>query len=148
MSPNAGGGGGLRQLIIQQCTLGSNKLWRSYFIYILWRETRGGNPCCLLKLRQMETQRLQMKGVLLDWFVGFFQLVQEIFVLPWLFYTTQYKIVFFSPYTISIHLSPMPGKLGRQSCRGACLVKCVFGPPPRAEKRTGRSLLSFIYAAP
>jgi hypothetical protein len=43
--------------------------------------------------------------------------IHEIFVLPWLLYVVdpvQYKIFFSSPYTISIPLSPLPSKLGRQ----------------------------------
>jgi hypothetical protein len=41
----------------------------------------------------------------------------------------RYKIFFSSPYTISIHLSSSPNKLnklGRQSCRVANLLSCVF----------------------
>jgi len=34
----------------------------------------------------------------------------------------QYKIRFSSPYTISIHLSPSPSKLGRQACWVVCLL--------------------------
>ncbi len=32
--------------------------------------------------------------------------------------------IFSSPYSISIHLSPSPSNLGRQSCRAACL--CIL----------------------
>jgi hypothetical protein len=32
------------------------------------------------------------------------------------------KIYFSLPNTISLHLSPSPSKLGRQSCRVACLI--------------------------
>ncbi len=37
------------------------------------------------------------------------------------------QIIFVSPYTISIHLTPSPSKLGRQSCRVAGLLICVSG---------------------
>jgi hypothetical protein len=42
------------------------------------------------------------------------------FFLPWLLWSAQYKIVFYSPYTISIYVSPSPSNLGRQSCRATC----------------------------
>ncbi len=42
-----------------------NKLGLFSFMNFYTRETReGGGPCLLLKLRQMGTQRVQMKGVL------------------------------------------------------------------------------------
>jgi hypothetical protein len=34
---------------------------------------------------------------------------------------------FSSPYTISLHMSPTPSNLSRQSCRAACLLICVSG---------------------
>jgi hypothetical protein len=37
------------------------------------------------------------------------------------------QYIFSSPYTISIPLSPSPGKLGKQSCRVVCLLVCVSG---------------------
>ncbi len=40
---------------------------------------------------------------------------------------TRTKIFFSSPYTISLQLSPLPSKLGRLSCRLACLLKYVSG---------------------
>jgi hypothetical protein len=36
----------------------------------------------------------------------------------------------YSPYTISIPLSPSPSKLGRQPCWAACLLVCVSGYHP------------------
>jgi hypothetical protein len=39
-------------------------------------------------------------------------------------YTTVQNI-FSSPFTISVHLSPSTIKLGRPSCRIACLLLCV-----------------------
>jgi hypothetical protein len=66
-----------------------------------------------LKLRQMGTQRVQMKGVLRAGTRGFCPAL-AVLVGP-------VQNLFFSLYTISIHLSPSPSKLGRQSCRVACL---------------------------
>jgi hypothetical protein len=37
------------------------------------------------------------------------------------------KYFFSSLYTISIHFSPLPSKLGMQSCWVACLLACVSG---------------------
>jgi hypothetical protein len=53
--------------------------------------------------------------------------VQDIFVLPWLLYLAQYRIFFphRTLYCISLHLSPSPSKLDRQSCRDAFLLICV-----------------------
>ncbi len=61
-----------------------------------------GNPCRLLKLRQIGTLRLHMKGVLPCWFVGLIVRVQKIFVLPWLLESAQYEILFSSPNTFSL----------------------------------------------
>jgi hypothetical protein len=68
------------------------------------------------------------KGSFLDWFVGLVVPVQEIFGLPWLLCSAQYKIFFSSLDTVSFLLSPSPSKLGRQSCRVACLLIRVCGP--------------------
>ncbi len=65
-------------------------------------------------------------GSLLGWFAGLVMPVQEIFVLPWLLQSAQYKIFLSSPYTISIHLFPSPSKLGRRPCWVAFLLVCVF----------------------
>ncbi len=35
--------------------------------------------------------------------------------------------IFASPYIISVHLSTLPSKQGRQSCRVMCLLVCVCG---------------------
>jgi hypothetical protein len=50
---------------------------------------------------------------------------QEIFVLPWLLLSAQYKLLFSSLFTISIPLSPIASKLARQPCWVACLLACV-----------------------
>ncbi len=73
-----------------------------------------------------------MKGVL-PWWVRWAcraSSVLEIFVLPWLLLQAQYKIFFSSPYTISIHLSPLTSKLGRHACWVAYLLVCVSGRNP------------------
>ncbi len=89
------------------------------------RPERGG-PCWLLKLRQMGTNEVQMKGVL-----------------PWLFFvglscrhkrfssclgcSSQPSNKYFFPHRhpISLYLSPpialQPGQSGMQACRVACL---------------------------
>ncbi len=87
----------------------------------------GGGPSRLFKLRQMGTQRVQMKGVLpwlfrwahragtIDFCHAFAALVgpvQNIFSLP---------LHYFKSFV------PSPSKLGGQSCRVACLLMCVSG---------------------
>ncbi len=49
--------------------------------------------------------------------------VQQIFALPWLLQSAQYKILFSSPHTFSLYQTPSPRNLGRQACWVACL--CV-----------------------
>ena len=81
------------------------------------RHRKRAGPCWLLKLREMGTQGVQMKGVLpclARWarcagtrdfcpaLAALFGPVLNIFP---------------SPHTISIYLSPLPSKLGRQSWR-------------------------------
>ncbi len=53
------------------------------------RLERGG-PCWLLKLKWMETQRVQMNGV----FPFLVVPIQETFILPWLLWSAKYKIFF------------------------------------------------------
>jgi hypothetical protein len=91
----------------------------TYIMYSESERLERGGPCWLLKLRQMRTQSEQMM------FVGIFILVHQSFVLPWLIYSDQYKLLFSSPFTIS--LSPSPSKLGRQSCGVADLLMYVSG---------------------
>ncbi len=92
--------------------------WLSRYMYTEAPERleRGG-PCRLLKLRQMGTQRVQMKGVLRAGTRGFCPTLAAV--------VGPVQNIFFSLYTISINLSPLPSKLGRQSCRVACLLICV-----------------------
>ncbi len=52
---------------------------------------------------------------------------ERFFILPSLLWSDQYKRFFSSPYTISLHVSPSPSNLGRQSCIAACLLKRVSG---------------------
>ncbi len=47
------------------------------------------------------------RGTFLGWFVGLVMPVPEIFILPWLLQSAQYKI-FFLTDTISIYVSPSP----------------------------------------
>jgi hypothetical protein len=69
-------------------------------------------PCWLLKQGKRGHKEYKLKGSFLSWLVGLVVPVQEIFVLPWLLWSDQYKIFFSSPYhTISIHLSPSPSML-------------------------------------
>ncbi len=98
-------------------------------IFVRSRETREGWPLLTVEteLQSMGTQRVQMKGSFLCWFVGLVVPVQDFFVQPCLLQSAQYKIFFSSPYIISIHLSPSPNKLGRQSCWITCFLVCVSG---------------------
>jgi hypothetical protein len=57
---------------------------------------RGVALAGLWKLRQMGTYRVQMNRVIpYGWFVGLVVPVQEIFILLWLLWSTQYKKYFF-----------------------------------------------------
>ncbi len=75
-------------------------------------ETDG--PCWRLKLRWMETQKVQIKGVL-PWFsfVGLVVPVQETFVLPWLLWSDQYN-KFFPPtvhyFNLCVPIAQQPGQ--------------------------------------
>ncbi len=81
-----------------------------------------GWPLLTVDTEGMETQRVQMKGVL-PWLVRWACRVRTkdldsalaALVGP-------VQNIFSSPYTISIPLSPSPSKLGRLSCRVACLL--------------------------
>ncbi len=106
------------------------------YLFISARETREGwPPCWLLKLRG-DSSSTSKRDPFIRWFVGLVVPVQEIFVLPWLLLSKRFLSclgcfsrpstnLFSSPYTISLHLSPSPSKLGRQSCHVACLLICV-----------------------
>ncbi len=85
---------------------------------LLERLERGG-PCCLLKLRWMGTQRVQMKGVL-SWLFSWACFCSALAAL-----VSSVHSFFSSQYAISISLSPLPSKLGRQPCWVACLLVCV-----------------------
>ncbi len=63
------------------------------------------------------------KGSFLGWFVKLVVPVQEILAVL----VGPVQIFFTSLYTFSLHLSPSPSKLGRQSCRVPCLLICVSG---------------------
>ncbi len=91
---------------------------------LVWiRETREGWPLLTVET-EVRGDSKEHKSFL-GWFVRLIVLVQNIFFLPWLLYSAQYKIFFSSPYTISVPLSPSPSKLGRQSCWVARLLVCV-----------------------
>ncbi len=81
----------------------------------------------LLETQANGDSRSIMKGVH-PWLVGtlgFSCQLKEIFVLGC--FSTKYFIltVPYTTYSILLHLSPSPSKLGRQSCRIACLLICV-----------------------
>jgi hypothetical protein len=84
----------------------------------------------LLKLRQLGTYGVKMKGSFLAWLVRWAGRlpVQEIFILPWLLWSAQYKIFFFlnMPH-FNFYVSPSPSDLGSLSCRAAGLSMCVYG---------------------
>jgi hypothetical protein len=100
----------------------------SIYAQVFTRETREEWPLLSVETEANgDSKRTNERGLsFLVWFVGLFMPVQVIFVLPGL-QSVQYKIFFSSPYTISIHLSPSPSKLGRQSFRIVCLLMCVCG---------------------
>ncbi len=68
-----------------------------------------------------------MKGVLLGCFVGLVVPVQMIFILHALAVLVGPVQNIFLPHTISLHLFSTSSKLGRLSCRVACLLVCVSG---------------------
>ncbi len=51
--------------------------------------------------------------------------LKDIFVLPWLLQSAKHINTFFLTAHYCNSLSPSPSKLGRQSCRVACLLICV-----------------------
>jgi hypothetical protein len=69
-----------------------------------------------------------MKGSFLGWFVGLVVHVEDIFILPWLLWSAQCKIVFFlivHYFTFCVSVDQQPGQavvLGRRS-----LYLCVSG---------------------
>ncbi len=93
---------------------------------IATRETREGWPLLNVETEvNGDSKRANKRVPLLVGSLKLFVLVQEIFVLPWLQYSALYRIFLSSPYTISIPLSPLPSKLGREPCWVACLL--VYG---------------------
>ncbi len=66
-----------------------------------------------------DTKSSNERGPSLAGFGGFVVPVKETSILPWLFWSAQYKIF----YTISIYVSPSPSNLGWhcQACRAVCL---------------------------
>jgi hypothetical protein len=90
------------------------------------RLERGG-PCWLLKLRQMGTQKVHKKGSFLGWFVGLVVLVQEIFCPALTALVGPVKNMFFLTVHYFTSFVLITQKLGRQSCRVACLLIFVSG---------------------
>ncbi len=95
---------------------------------------RGVAPSDLLKLRQKGTHVVHMKWAL-PWLVRSARRAGMRFTF-WLGCSSppQNKIFFTSPYTISLHLSPTPSKLDRQSCRIACLFLSVSAPNRQTQR--------------
>jgi hypothetical protein len=87
------------------------------------RLKRGG-PWCLLKLRQWVLKEYKWKGSFLGRLVGRFVPVQKIFIYHALAAVGPVQDIFFLPVLYFFNLSPSSSKLGRQSCRVACLVMC------------------------
>jgi hypothetical protein len=97
-------------------------------IYLYWiRQTREGgySHCRMLKLRQMETQRVLMKGILPRLVCWARHAGTRDFVLPWLLYSAQYKYFFPHHHAVFHFIGPSSSKLGRQSCCITCLLICV-----------------------
>jgi hypothetical protein len=91
-----------------------------------------------------------MKGVLpLGWFIELVVPVQEIFVFELAGVVGPVQNIFSPPYTISIHLSLAPCKLGRQSCWVSYLLVCVWSLPslPLYLKSRARSVEQWWYAS-
>ncbi len=117
---------------------------KSYTLVI--RETREWWPLLTFETEANGVSKsTNEQGSFLGWFVGPILAVQEVFILPWLLLSAQYKIVFPSQYTISVQLSTSPSKLGKQSCQVVCLLVCVSdGDCTKAEFRNpDKSLESF-----
>ncbi len=96
----------------------------SYYTY-RQREQREGWP--LLTVETEANGNSKSTGSsFLGWFVELVIAVQEIFCPAQDALVGPVQNISFShQYTISIHLSPLPSKLGRQSCWVACHLKCV-----------------------
>ncbi len=106
------------------------------------RETREGwaGPCSLLKLRQIGTFGVHIKGVLLGWFVMLVVSVEEKFVLPWMLYSRHSKIcciqnIFFSsPHSNFILSVPFALQAGQAVVLGHLpLNMCLWSGKARAE---------------
>jgi hypothetical protein len=95
------------------------------------RETREGWPLLAVETEvNGNSKRTNERSPFLVGSLGL-RCWQEIFVLPWLLSSAQYKIFFSSKYTFPISLSSSPNKLGRQPCRVAhCLMRVsVYNAP-------------------
>jgi hypothetical protein len=100
------------------------RLWNWVTESIPERLERGPVETDCWNRSEWELKEYKWKGSFLVWIVGLVVPVQEIFVLPCLQESAQYK-VFSSPYTFSVNLSRLPSKLGRQSCWVTRLLMCV-----------------------
>jgi hypothetical protein len=78
------------------------------------RETREEGPLLTVETEANKDSQDKGKGSFLGWFVG-------LVVGPSLLLSAQYKILFSSPYTISIFVPSLHSNLGRQSRRAAYL---------------------------
>ncbi len=93
-------------------------------VCVLPERLERGIPADCWKPRWMETQRVQMKGVL-SWLVRWAcRAGTRDFCSALAALVGPVQNIFSPPYTISIPLSPYasPGKLGRQPCWVACLL--------------------------
>ncbi len=107
------------------------------------RDQRRVAPADDWKWGEWGLKEYKWKGSFLGWFVRFVVSVQETFILPWLLWSAQHKILFSSPFTISIYVSPSPSNLGGQSFRVACLWMWVSGLYPAVLHTTPSSVLEF-----
>jgi hypothetical protein len=91
------------------------------------RAYKEGYPGSLLKLSQMGTQGVHMKGVV-PWLVRWARRAATRYFCPALVALVGLVQIFSSPYTISLHLFPLPSKLGIQPCQVTpCLLVCACG---------------------
>ncbi len=120
-----GGGGGYIGAGVLLCSCDSGAIisseYKTVHYWVYFRETRERLPPadCWSKWGLNE---YKWKGFFFGWFTGLFLQVEKIVVL-----LLSRKYFFSLSYTISIHLSPSPSILGRQSCRVAWLLMCVSG---------------------
>jgi hypothetical protein len=116
---------------VAQCAL--NTLLCLLQAFFVWASVQGlsltpeslerGSNCCW-NWHKWESESTNESGPSFVCSLGLSCRDNKFFILPSLLQSAQYKIFLSSPYTISIHMSPSPSKVGRQSWWVACLLVC------------------------